>query len=78
MIFCILKSNVFGKQPEDIWLGDCISLYIRDAVNHKIRYNSSSGGVVTELSLFTLEEGFTVGAFVTRMSRSNLSSSSQR
>jgi len=36
-----VNLNVFGKQPEDIWLGNYIGLYIGHAANHEIRYNSS-------------------------------------
>ena len=63
-----LNLEIFGKQPEDVWLGNYIGLYIGHATDYEIRYNSSSGGLVTALLIFALEEGIIDGALVTKMS----------
>lgn len=64
-----LNLEIFGKQPEDIWLGNYIGLYIGHATDYEIRHNSSSGGLVTALLIFALEEGIIDGALVTRMKK---------
>lgn len=63
-----LNLGVFGKEPENILIGNHINCYIGHAVDHEIRYNSSSGGLVTALLIFALEEGLIDGAVVTKMS----------
>ena len=49
-----LNTEIFGKEPEDILLGNYINCDIGHATNYKIRYNSSSGVLVTALLLFSL------------------------
>lgn len=66
-----LNTEIFGKEPEDILLGNYLNCYIGHATNYKIRYNSASGGLVTALLLFALEEGMIDGALVTKMSEDN-------
>ena len=66
-----LNLDFFGKEPEDILLGNYLKCYIGHATNYKIRYNSASGGLVTALLLFALEEGMIDGALVTKMSEDN-------
>ncbi len=62
-----LNSEIFGKQPEDILLGNYINCYIGHATDYDIRYNSASGGLVTALLAFALDEGLIDGALVTKM-----------
>lgn len=62
-----LNLNIFGKEAEDAWLGNYIGLYIGHATDYEIRCNSSSGGLITTLLLFALEEGIIDAALVTRM-----------
>lgn len=62
-----LNEFVFGKQSEDILLGNYINCYTGYSTDYGIRYNSSSGGLVTQLLIFALEEGIIDGALVTRM-----------
>ena len=64
-----LNLEIFGKQPEDVWLGNYIGLHIGHATDYEIRYNSSSGGLVTQLLIFALKEGIIDGALVTRMKK---------
>lgn len=66
-----LNRAVFGKEPEDILVGNYTNCYIGHATDYEIRYNSASGGLVTTLLVFALEEGLIDGALVTRMGDSN-------
>ncbi len=63
-----LNLQTFGKESEDILVGNYINFYISFSTDKKIRYNSSSGGLVTELLIFALESGIIDGAIVTKMS----------
>lgn len=64
-----LNSEIFGKESKDVLIGNYINCYTGHAVTHDIRYNSSSGGLITQLLIFALEEGMIDGALVTRMKR---------
>ncbi len=62
-----LNFEVFGRQPEEAWLGNHIGLCIGHASDYEIRCNSSSGGVITALLIFALEHGIIDGAMVAKM-----------
>ncbi|MFC2009336.1 Coenzyme F420 hydrogenase/dehydrogenase, beta subunit C-terminal domain [Chloroflexota bacterium] len=62
-----LNQEIFGKKPVNILLGNYLNCYIGHATDYEIRYNSASGGIVTALLVFALEEGLINGALVTRM-----------
>jgi coenzyme F420 hydrogenase subunit beta len=64
-----LNLEIFGKEPEDALIGNYLSCYIGHATDYNIRYNSSSGGLVTQLLIFALEEGIIDGTLVTRMKK---------
>ncbi|MBN2097990.1 MAG: Coenzyme F420 hydrogenase/dehydrogenase, beta subunit C-terminal domain [Dehalococcoidia bacterium] len=64
-----LNLDVFSKEPEDNVLGNYLNCYIGHAADHDTRYGSASGGLVTALLAFALEEGIIDGALVTRMNR---------
>ena len=64
-----LNRNIFGKEAEDIILGSYIESYIGHATEPEVRYRASSGGVVTGLLVYALEEGIIDGALVIRMNR---------
>jgi len=66
-----LNLEIFGKEPEDALIGNYLDCYIGHATDYDIRYNSSSGGLVTALLIFALEEGLIDGALVTRMKKDN-------
>lgn len=66
-----LNEQIFGKQPENFFLGNFISCYIGHSNNQNIRYNSSSGGLITQLLILALEKGIINGALVTRMKKEN-------
>ena len=64
-----LNLEIFGKEPEEILIGNYLNCYIGHATDHDIRYNSASGGLVTALLIFALEEGLIDGALVTGMKK---------
>ena len=61
-----LNLEIFGKEPEDILIGNYLNCYIGHATDYDIRYNSASGGLVTALLIYMLEGGLIDGALVTR------------
>lgn len=64
-----LSATLFGDVPEDVAAGSYLGCYIGHAIDEDIRFNSASGGLVTALLLFALEEGLIDAALVTRMQR---------
>lgn len=66
-----LNSKIFVKEPDDPLFGNYLNCYTGHATDYGIRYNSASGGLVTQLLIFALEEGIIDGALVTRMSKEN-------
>lgn len=66
-----LNLEIFGKEPEDIIIGNHLNCYFGHATDYNIRYNSASGGFITQLLIFALEEGIIDGALVTRMKKDN-------
>ncbi|MFB3885581.1 MAG: Coenzyme F420 hydrogenase/dehydrogenase, beta subunit C-terminal domain [Thermodesulfobacteriota bacterium] len=71
MDFMDLNNKIFGTEPEDVWIGNQKGIYIGHASDNDVRFNSSSGGVVTALLIFALETGIVDYAVVTRMNRSS-------
>ena len=69
--FKTLNLEIFGKEPEDILIGNHLNCYVGHSTDYDIRYNSASGGFVTQLLIFALEEGLIDGALVTRMKKDN-------
>ena len=66
-----LNKEIFGKDSESFLLGNYLNCYLGYANDYEIRYNCSSGGLVTSLLIFALEEGIIDGALVTRMKKDN-------
>jgi coenzyme F420 hydrogenase subunit beta len=64
-----LNAALFGDIPEDIALGRYLGCYVGHAGDENVRYHSASGGLVSALLVFALEEGLIDGALVTRMRR---------
>ena len=64
-----LNLEIFGKEQEDIIIGNYLNCYFGHASDYEIRYNSASGGLITQLLIFALEEGIIDGALVTRMKK---------
>jgi coenzyme F420 hydrogenase subunit beta len=66
-----LSRELFGDIPSEIALGRHLATYVGHATDQNIRYDSTSGGVVTALLIFALEHDLIDGALVTRMRRDN-------
>lgn len=64
-----LNLEVFRKKNEDSIVGTYLNCYLSYSKNREIRYNSSSGGLVTQVLIFALEQGIINGALVTRMKK---------
>ena len=62
-----LSLKTFGKDHEDPTLGTFLNCYVGYACDYRIRWGSTSGGIVTALLLHLLKEGIIDGALVTRM-----------
>lgn len=63
------NKEVFGKLPDNELIGNFSNCYLGYSNDPEIRYNSSSGGVVTQILVSALEEGLIDGALVTRMKK---------
>ncbi len=67
--FTALNKSVFGQPPNEISIGNYLNCYVGYSTNPQIRWNSSSGGLVTTLLIFALNNGIIDGAITTKMSR---------
>jgi len=67
--FVALNSRIFGKQPNDAFLGNFLECYVGYSKDESIRYNSASGGLATQILIFALEKGIIDGALVVRMKK---------
>lgn len=63
--------EISRSEPEKALLGTFTRCSLSHATDHYIRYNSSSGGLVTSLLIFALEQRLIDGALVTRMKKEN-------
>lgn len=66
-----LNEFFFNKEPEDLLIGNYLNCYLGYANDKDIRFNSSSGGLVTSILIYALDKGIIDGALVTRMSKEN-------
>lgn len=68
-----LGEEIFGDEPvsHSVLLGDFVGCYYGHSEDYGIRVNSSSGGMVTQLLTFALEEGLIDGALVCKMQEDN-------
>lgn len=66
-----MNEFVFGRRSEDELLGSHSNCYMGYATDHSMRWTGQSGGLVTALLVFALEEGLIDGAVVTRMNKSD-------
>jgi len=62
-----LNVEIFGSEPDNPLIGNYLNCYLTHSTNNDIRYNSTSGGLITQLLIFALENGFIDGALVTKM-----------
>jgi coenzyme F420 hydrogenase subunit beta len=63
------NMDIFGKLPDHPLIGNFLTCYLGYTNDQQIRYNSSSGGLVTQILISALEEGLIDGALVTRMKK---------
>lgn len=63
--------ELYGKRAENIFVGNYNKCYTGYSQEYNVRYNSSSGGVVTEILIFALESKLIEGVLVTRMKKNN-------
>jgi coenzyme F420 hydrogenase subunit beta len=66
-----LNDKIFGKQPSDFFLGNYINCYIGYCKDEQIRFESTSGGLVTSMLIYALDNKLIDGALVTRMNPEN-------
>jgi coenzyme F420 hydrogenase subunit beta len=64
-----LGAALFGDIPEDMAAGRYLACYVGHAIDRSVRFNGASGGIVSALLIFALQEGLIDGALVTRMRR---------
>lgn len=64
-----LNLNIFRKEPENVFMGNHSGCYLGFSNDEDVRYNSSSGGIATQLLLFALEKHVIDGALVVRMKK---------
>jgi len=68
-----LNMSIFGKHPSngflDLLLGIHSKSYVGYSSDYNTRYSSASGGLITQLLLFAMEEGIIDGALVTGMKK---------
>lgn len=69
--FMQLNMQIFGGESDNDLIGHYLNCYIGYSVEHNIRYNSASGGLITALLISALENGIVDGVLVTKMSKAN-------
>jgi coenzyme F420 hydrogenase subunit beta len=67
----ILDTSILEKKQKHILIGNYLNCYIGHSNETDIRYNSASGGLITQILIFALEEGIIDGALVTKMKKDN-------
>jgi len=64
-----LNYEMFGQKPENMLIGNFLDCYTGFSKSESIRFNSSSGGLITQILIFALEKGIINGALVTKMNK---------
>ncbi len=62
-----LNREIFGTVPINPLMGNYLTCYLGYSLQERNRYDASSGGLITEILLFLLEEGKIDGALVATM-----------
>ncbi|MGD6934468.1 MAG: Coenzyme F420 hydrogenase/dehydrogenase, beta subunit C-terminal domain [Candidatus Bathyarchaeia archaeon] len=57
------------KQSDNVLLGNYVDCYVGYSTDCTVRFNSSSGGIVSQLLISALEDGLVDGALITRMDK---------
>lgn len=63
-----LTPNMHIGEPVN-YLGYVVNCYVGCSLNEVIRMNSASGGIVTELLMYLLENGYVDGVIISRMKK---------
>ena len=66
-----LELEIFNHPRNDDIVGRYLDLYSGYSNDYETRFNSSSGGIVTQILMFALELGLITGALVTKMNDKN-------
>ena len=66
-----LSLEIFKKESNNKLIGNFNNCYLAHAIDSEIRFNSASGGLITSLLIFALEQGYIDGALVTRMNKND-------
>jgi coenzyme F420 hydrogenase subunit beta len=66
-----ITEHVFGAEPQDPFVGNTQAIYTGYANDAQTRFNSASGGTITQLLIYALETGQIDGAIVTSMNQKN-------
>lgn len=66
--FSSFNEDIFNCLPENQTVGNYRASYIGYSLDDNIRFNSASGGLVSSILIFALNNGIIDGALVTRMS----------
>jgi len=69
--FNSLSHRTFNEKYEPTLVGNFSSCYVGYSNNSQIRFDSTSGGLITELLIFALENNFIDGVITTRMRSDN-------
>ena len=51
-----LNLEIFGRKPENMLIGNSLNCYAGFSTNESIRFNSSSGGLITQILIFALDK----------------------
>lgn len=71
MDFDFFNNMIFGHIPKETITGNYIGLYGGNTKNQELNRMCSSGGIITEILIYSLENGLIDGALVTRMNKNN-------
>jgi coenzyme F420 hydrogenase subunit beta len=66
-----LQFKIFNQKPQSNTIGNYSNCYTGYSLDDHVRFDSSSGGIITQLLLYALEKKLIDGAIVTRMSKNN-------
>jgi coenzyme F420 hydrogenase subunit beta len=66
-----LSSAAHGQPLENLLVGNYLACYVGHSTDEKIRHNSASGGIATQLIVYAMEKGLIDGALVARARKDN-------
>jgi coenzyme F420 hydrogenase subunit beta len=70
--FFHFNSSIFKKQPHDGYLGNFTACHVGNSLDQSIRYNSSSGGIISSLLILALKKKMIDGAILTKLNNATL------